>query len=118
MAVLFQPDVVLPRDPIGFGQWLQNHGYEHLRMATLSAKLSTPAVIPDYDLFYWDGNDNNAIQSWLIFHEQIHEALRVPANVTGIDLSAVNLKDDEEWFIWLDDHAAEHQALRSFFGAT
>lgn len=117
MAVLFQPDLVLPRDPIGFGQWLQGHGYEHLRMATLAANLATPAVIPDYDLFYWSENDS-AIQSWLVYHEQIHEALRVPANVTGIDLSAVDLKSDEEFFTWMDDHSSEHIALRNFFGAT
>jgi hypothetical protein len=36
--------------------------------------------------------------------------------VTGIDLSAVNLTDEEQFYTWLDDHSSEHALLDAAFG--
>jgi len=117
MTVAFQPDIVAPKDPAGFGFWLAGHFYEHRQMAAFCASLNPPFIIPDYDIYGWR-DEPEIIATWLLRHEQIHEALRVPANVTGIDLSLVNFKDDDQFLEWMDDHADEHRLLRNAFGMT
>lgn len=117
MTVLFQPDIVAAKDPPGFGFWRSGHYFEHQAMITFCAKL-TPAVhIPDYDIYAWR-DEPEIVAQWLQAHNEIHNALRVPANVTGIDLSLVDFKDEDQWLEWHDDHAQEHLLLRNAFGMT
>ena len=115
MTVFFRPDTVLPGDPAGFGTWLLGHYLEHKLFITSALALTVPVNIPDYAIQSWD-DDPNAVATWLNVHEQIHSALRTTANVTGIDLSAVDFTDNDEFFEWMEDHRLEHSLFRQFFG--
>lgn len=117
MTVSFQPDLVLPKDPAGFGRWLNGHYYEHLQMRQLCAGLSTPVVVPDYDILSWRDEPQFA-QQWLVNHEAIHSQIRFATNVTGIDFSLVDFSNDEEFLEWMDDHSQEHITFRQILGIT
>lgn len=116
MAVSFQPDTCLPKDAAGWGMWLNGHYREHLQMGTLAASLASVNV-PNYDILSWR-DEPEIVQQWLVAHEQIHEALRVICNVTGTDLSLVDLKQDDDFLEWQDAHALEHQIFRQVLGIT
>lgn len=112
---IFSPDTSLPHDPIGWGKWLQTHQLEHQQLRAAEIALVPSAVVPEFDLGYW--NDNPGVVSmWLNRHNQVHQILRVPGAISGIDLSAVDLTDDSEWDEWQQSHADEHEQLRAFFG--
>lgn len=115
MSVNFQPDLVLPKDPAGFGRWLTGHYYEHLQMIPLCAALSTPVIVPDYDILSWS-DDPQKVQQWLVNHESIHDQIRQATNVSGIDFSLVDFSNDEEFLEWMDDHSQEHITFRSILG--
>lgn len=117
MAVNFQPDVCLPKDPAGFGAWLNGHYYEHIVMAQKAAQLLKPVIVPNFDVLSWR-DEPEFVTAWLNNHEAIHVQLRVGANLTGIDLSLVNFADDEQFSEWMDDHAQEHLDLRRIYGIT
>ena len=117
MTVLFRPDIVLPRDPAGFGQWRIGHYLDHRQLAVFAAKLTKPVFVPDYDVGYWD-DAPSVVTSWLNRHYEMHILLRQPGSIQGIDLSAVDLSDDDQWFVWLDSHRLEHQELNQFYGLT
>lgn len=117
MTINFQPDVCLPKDPAGFGLWLAGHYYEHVTMRQRAALISPPQNVPDYDIYSWS-DDPQFVTGWLSNHQTIHTVLRSGANLTGIDLSQVDLTDDEQFAEWMDDHSQEHIALRSFYGIT
>lgn len=114
MAVLFMPDIVLPKDPAGFGYWRSGHYFEHRQFIDFCRGLNPPVQVPEYDIYAWS-DEPEIVQLWLNTHEQIHAALRTVANVSGIDLSLVDLGDEQEWFEWMDDHAQEHRLLRTAF---
>jgi hypothetical protein len=114
---LFFPDVVLPHDPAGFGRWLIGHYLEHKQFISSAAALAIPQNVPDYAIHSWS-DDPAAVSAWLNAHEQIHEALRQVAGYSGIDLASVDLSQDDQWYVWMDDHSAEHGAERQFFGLT
>jgi hypothetical protein len=116
MTVLFQPDTCLPKDPAGWGLWLSGHSAEHERMRVICLGLSTPIIIPSFNVLDWR-DEPELVQSWLVQHEALHQALRVATNITGADLSLVDLSNEEEWFLWLDDHAQEHAAFREVLHA-
>ena len=116
MSVQFQPDTCLPRDPAGWGMWLTGHSLEHEDFRIACLNLSTPIILPCFDLLSWR-DEPEFVQGWLVNHEALHEALRTVTGVSGSDLSLVDLSKDEEWFIWLDDHAQEHQDFRSALNA-
>lgn len=115
MPVLFSPDQVMPHDPAGFGRWLIGHYLEHKEFIMLANGLTPPTLIPDYALQSWS-DEPVFVSGWLNVHANVHNALRVPANVTGIDLSNVDLTDDNQWYEWMLDHSQEHAALRAFYG--
>lgn len=115
MTVNFQPDVCLPKDPAGFGLWLAGHYYEHVTMRQKAAAISPPQSVPDFDIYSWS-DDPLYVISWLNNHQAIHTILRAGANLTGIDLSEVDLSKEEEFSEWMDDHAQEHIVLRDFYG--
>jgi len=117
MTVLFQPDQCLPRDPAGWGFWLNRHADEHARFANICATgLTPPVIIQGFDLRQWT-DDPKFVQLWLQTHEAIHEGLRQVTNVGGIDLSLVDLSKDDEWYLWMDDHATEHDLIRQELNA-
>jgi hypothetical protein len=117
VTIFFRPDTVLPNDPAGFGLWLIGHYLEHKQFITSALTLTPPQTIPDYAIQSWN-DDPAAVASWLNAHEQIHVALRAVSNITGIDLSAVDLTDEDEFFEWMDDHRTEHALFRGFFSIT
>jgi hypothetical protein len=111
----FQPDVVLPKDPIGFGLWLTGHYREHLQMNAVCIALTPSIHVPNYDIFGWK-DDAKAVQQWLVAHESMHQVLRTVANVSGADLSLVDFSKDDEFLDWMDDHATEHGYFRTALG--
>lgn len=117
MTAFFQPDVVLPKDPAGFGRWLTGHYYEHIVLRQAAAALTTPVIVPDFDIFAWK-DEPNFVTQWLVNHEAMHSQLRVGANLTGIDLSLVDFSNDDEFLEWMDNHRQEHNDLRSIYGIT
>lgn len=112
---IFQPDVCLPKDPSGFGQWLTGHYREHLQLATRCLSLSTPFSVPAYDIFSWN-DDPEKVQQWLVSHELIHQVLREACGITGTDLSLADFTDEEQFAEWQQDNATEHQQFRQVLG--
>ena len=112
---LFRPDTVLFDDPIGFGMWRRGHWDEHRQFIGLGALLTTLVIIPDYDFGIWY-DDPAAVRSWLNYHNVVHNLLNGAANLTGIDLSQVDLTDEGQWYEWHDDHRQTHSLLQQFFG--
>ena len=112
---LFTPNYCLPHDPVGFGLWRITHEIEHQQLRAKAFALTPPLAIPEYDLGFWD-DDPRVVTSWLNRHNEVHQLLRIPTGITGIDLSAVTLDDDGEWNDWMQDHGDEHQQLEAFYG--
>lgn len=115
MSVLFSPDTVLPHDAAGWGRWLLGHGLEHRQFVTACTLISPPVAMPDYDLYSWSDEPLREV-TWRNVHQQAHVALRAVTGVSGIDLSLVDLRDDESFFEWLEDHRQEHSLMRQVFG--
>lgn len=116
MSVQFSPDTCLPKDPAGWGMWLMGHAAEHddFRLACLN--LSTPIIIPEFDVRSWR-DEQEFVQQWLVTHENMHEAIRSVTGIDGVDLSLVDLSKDDEWFVWLDNHSEEHALMREILNA-
>lgn len=74
-------------------------------------------TIPDYQLRSWS-EEPVYLDNWLQTHQFIHDALDQALNVTGVDFSQVNLKDENEFFVWLDDHRFTHATYRQILGIT
>lgn len=115
MAISFQPDICVPGDRAGWGMWLTGHFREHEEMATKAFALSTPFVVPRYDIISWQ-YEEKFVEEWLVAHEQIHDALRKACNVTGINLADVDFSSNEEFLIWQQNNAIEHNSFRQFLG--
>lgn len=112
---IFFHDTVLPRDPAGFSIWLQEHYLEHVQFVQLFQSQTPVIFIPDYNYALW-GYDPKTTSSWLEAHQTTHQSLRDHTGVAGIDLADVDLSKDDEWFTWMDSHAAEHSDLRLALG--
>lgn len=112
---VFIHDIVLPRDPAGFSIWLQEHYLEHVQFVQIFQSQTPPVFIPDYNFAIW-GDDKKTIATWLEAHETSHEQLRTFTGVGGIDLADVDLTQDDQWFDWMDTHAAEHSDIRAALG--
>jgi len=114
----FAPDTVAFGDFTGWGVWLDGHYREHQQFIDIG-RTSTPAVfIPDWDLLSWKWDDQRGIEDWLNVHQTIHEQLRTQTGVTGVDLSIVDFSNGDYFALWVDEHAAEHAALRQALGIT
>lgn len=114
---IFFHDIVLPNDPAGFSIWLQEHYLEHQQFVQLFQQHVTPVFIPDYNFALW-GEDKKTVSSWLEAHQATHASLRNFTNVSGVDLSDVDLSKEDEWFTWMDSHASEHADIRAALGIT
>jgi hypothetical protein len=115
MTVKFQPDVCLNRDPAGWGMWLLGHALEHEDFRIACLDLSTPIVIPDFDIRSWS-DEPKFVTGWLQNHQALHQALDQVTGVEEIDYSLVDLAKDDQFYLWLDDHKSGHQSLRSVLG--
>jgi len=114
---LFAHPIVMQGDDAGWGQWLQEHQYEHTQFIQLG-QAATPAVLwPDYDLASWE-KSKRFERFWLNTHNDVHQQLRGQFGITGIDLADVDLSNERQFYQWLDDHAQEHANLRAAFGIT
>jgi glycogen debranching enzyme len=91
---------------------LSEHYLEHAQFVQIFQSRTPPIFIPDYNYALW-GDDKKVISAWLEAHEAAHEALRDHTGVSGIDLSDVDLSQDDQFFDWMDSHAAEHADIRA-----
>jgi hypothetical protein len=114
---LFTPNFCLPHDPVGFGIWRITHHLKHVQLRAAAFALIPPQALPEFDLAFWS-DDPTTVSSWLNKHNQIHTLLRVPAGITGEDLSAVDLTDDGEWNDFMQSHGDEHIQLDGFYGTS
>lgn len=117
MTIHFSPDQVLPKDPAGFGQWRSGHALEHNVLRQKCAALASHANISEFDVLSWK-DDPEYVRLWLESHETMHAQIRGATNVSGADLSLVDFTDDEQFQVWLDDHAQEHLIFRQILGIT
>lgn len=85
--------------------------------ATATAALANPVILQVYPILRMDWTPHH-LQEWLDMHEHWHEDVRPFANVTGVDLSVVNLQKPDEFYSWVDVHNQEHQFLDRAFGVT
>lgn len=115
MTIFFTPDKCLPKDPTGWGFWLNSHYYEHEQMRVAALGLSPSIIVPKYDILRWR-DEPELVQGWLVSHARMHQVLDQAANITGVDFSLVDFTDDEAFLDWQDDHAQDHASLRTFFG--
>jgi hypothetical protein len=112
---IFFHSTVMPKDPIGFSIWLQEHYLEHQQFVGLFQAQAVPIFIPDYNFALWD-DDKKVVASWLEAHQTAHLALRNFTGVSGVDLSDVDFSQDDQFLGWMDDHASEHSDLRRALG--
>lgn len=115
MASEFQPSIFAFGDAAGAGQYLVGHFRQHLRYNSVLASKTPPVVIPVFPILSVDGGKIGR-RSWLEDHANWHNLLRPLANVTGIDLSTVDMDNEQEFYGWIDSHNLEHQLLDIAFG--
>ena len=111
----FNPTVFSLGDRAGQGRWEVGHYRQHLNYVTKLANLSPAIVIADHPILRI-GTNKTQQKLWLEDHANVHNTLRQYTNVTGIDLSEVNLEDPNEFQVWLDSHATEHQLIDQALG--
>lgn len=111
----FQPDQVTFKDGAGYGAWDIGHGREHIQFVQTLAGQFPAILLPDFDLLALlsaGDSKKSIIQS----HANAHELLRGALGVTGIDLTEVNLDDENDFYSWLGYHADEHAQIRQILG--
>lgn len=115
MTTQFQPNTVVFGDEAGLGAWLVGHYRQHLAYNSFLASKSPPVVIATHDILTVIGGQLGQ-RFWLDEHEKWHEAVRPLANVTGINLSEVDLSNQAAFYQWIDVHNQEHAAIDVAFG--
>lgn len=113
----FAPDQVTFKDGPGYGAWDIGHAREHLQFTSALATKTPAVLIPDYDFlqFFTAGN---AWKSVMQTHAMAHAQLRAALGLTGVDLSAFNLDDQDDFYSWLGYHRDEHALIRQSLGIT
>lgn len=111
----FQPDQVTFGDLPGYGAWDIGHGREHIQFVQTLAARSTPILVPNFDLLSLL-TAGQARQSMVQSHAASHVLLRAALGITGTDLSAVNLDDQNDFDTWAGSHATEHAQIRQALG--
>lgn len=115
MATEFQPTSFVFGDRAGQGLWEIGHYRQHRRYVDYLA--GQGVLIADHPII-WMGKNKFQNQVWLQDHAALHNQLRIYANVTGVDLSAVDLTNRNEFTTWLDAHATEHNDIDTAFKLT
>lgn len=104
--------------------WALEHAMTHQRYAS---KLATKFGIqpPLFDLIDlrtmadWaqameqrdKGQMTSAMHSWLLAHTRLHQAEAAPLNLASPpDLTTVDFRDEQQFYDWMDDHQALHDA--------
>jgi hypothetical protein len=111
----FRPNLFEFGDVAGSGQWLVGHFRQHLNYNNVLAARTPAVVLAEFPILTMEGGHSGR-RSWLNSHENWHELVRPFANVTGIDLSTVNLDNEQQFYEWLDIHNFEHSLLDLAFG--
>lgn len=111
----FDPDLVAPHDPAGWGRWLMGNYLEHRQIIAIGRTATPPINIPDYPIAQWS-DDPGPVAIWRNVHKLMHDASERPFGISGIDLSIVDFSDGEAFEIWLQDHRTRHQLLRQAYG--
>jgi hypothetical protein len=103
-------------DPAGLGTWLVGHYRQHLAYNQHIAATTTPPVeLAEFNILTVEGGRLGA-RAWLEDHQSWHELIRPFANITGIDLSEVDMSKPKDFYEWIDLHNQEHIAIDSAFG--
>jgi len=113
----FSPDQVNFGDIAGYGAWDIGHGREHQQFVATLAVGSPSVLIPDFDLLTFltgGGARSSIIQS----HAQSHNLLNAALGITAIDMSVVDLDDQNSFYDWLGTHATNHAQIRQALGLT
>lgn len=113
----FSPDLANFGDIPGYGAWDVGHGREHIQFVQVLAQQTPPVLIPDFDLLSLL-TSGQAKRSMLESHQSAHDLLRQITGVKGVDLSEVNLDNQDEFNNWMGYHQTEHQLLRQALGIT
>jgi hypothetical protein len=112
----FLPNTFEFGDAAGLGAWLVGHYRQHLAYNVfIAANTNPPTELPEFNILTVEGARLGA-QTWLNDHESWHELVRPFANVTGVDLSAVDMNKPEDFYEWIDLHNQEHAAIDQAFG--
>jgi putative alpha-1,2-mannosidase len=111
----FTPDQVTFNDLPGYGAWDIGHGREHLQFVQVLSQATPPVNIPAFDLlsFLTAGQARDSI---LQSHAQHHVLIHAALGITSIDLAAVNLSDENDFYNWTGYHASTHAAIRQALG--
>lgn len=115
MATEFHPTTFIFGDRAGQGQWEIGHYRQHVRYVDFLAAQTVPILLADHPIISMGKNDFQR-RIWLQDHANVHVILRTYANITGVDLAAVNFEDGDEFTVWLDSHATEHGLIDQAFG--
>jgi hypothetical protein len=113
----FSPDIVNFKDYPGYGAWDIGHHREHLQFVQVLAQQTPTINIPDYDFlqFLTAGvNQPSIVQS----HQQAHALLDSILGLTSIDLSEVDLTQENDFENWIGYHQSTHQAIRQALAIT
>jgi len=102
-------------DSAGGGFWLVENFRNHLQYNAILAARTPPVLLPVFPIMAIEGGRIGR-RSWLESHADWHNLLRPLAGATGVDLSVVDLDNENEFTQWMDAHRAEHQFLDQFFG--
>jgi hypothetical protein len=102
-------------DAAGGGFWLVEHYRNHLQYNDVLAKRTPPVLLPVFPIMSVEGGKIGR-RSWLDSHQSWHELLRPLAGATGVDLSVVDMDNENEFTQWMGAHNAEHAFLDQAFG--
>jgi len=102
-------------DAAGNGEWFVGHYRNHLQYNAKLAARTPPVLLPEFPILAVEGGKIGR-RSWLDSHQSWHELLRPLANATGVDLSTVDLDNENEFTQWMGAHNAEHAFLDQVFG--
>jgi hypothetical protein len=114
----FAPDQVTFKDIAGYGNWDNGHSREHLQFVQVLQGQSPPVLIPDNDLMQFLTSSPTSLSSQVQAHAQQHVLIQAALGITSIDLSAVDLTQENDFYNWLGYHASVHAAIRSALGIT
>jgi hypothetical protein len=111
----FSPDQCTFQDAAGYGAWDIAHAREHLQFVQVLSQQTPAVLIPDYD-FLALLTSGPSLKSIVESHAEAHNQLRTALNISGIDLSEVDLTKSDDFYNWLGYHATEHAAMRQVLG--
>ena len=111
----FSPDQCTFQDAAGYGAWDIAHAREHLQFVQVLSQQTPAIVIPDYDFLAFL-TSGPSLKSIVQSHSDAHNLLRTILNVSGIDLSEVDLTNSDDFYNWTQYHSTEHAAMRQVLG--